>query len=153
MRAKLWKFAIFVLYLLEGKLLLFQGGYIFFRKTRRISNDNKINGHYQTDVPYYFSADSNGGHHSGGGISEQAPIYVISEYKAECVKHIELYSSQPCEIKDIYEKGQDSEYWNSVHEELSVYLENGGVEYVYTAGMIDGQFALLGTASDSIVAC
>ncbi len=50
---------------------------------------------------------------------------------------------EPYEIKDIYEKGQDSEYWDSVHEELSVYLENGGVEYVYTAGMINGQFAFI----------
>ncbi len=49
----------------------------------------------------------------------------------------------PNEMKDVYEKGQDSEYWNSVHEELGVYLDNGGVEYVYTAGMIDGQFAFV----------
>ncbi len=49
----------------------------------------------------------------------------------------------PYEMKDIYEKGQASEHWDSVHEELSVYLENGGVEYVYTAGMIDGQFAFI----------
>ncbi len=49
----------------------------------------------------------------------------------------------PYEIKDIYENGQDSEYWDSVHDELSVYLENGGVEYVYTAGMIDGQFSFI----------
>ncbi len=49
----------------------------------------------------------------------------------------------PYEMKDVYEKGQDSEYWNSVYEDLSVYLENGGVEYVYTAGMIDGRFAFI----------
>ncbi len=40
--------------------MLPQGGYIFFQKTRRISNENKKNGHYQTDVSYYFSADSSG---------------------------------------------------------------------------------------------
>lgn len=49
----------------------------------------------------------------------------------------------PYEMKDVYEKGQDSEYWNSVYEDLSVYLENGGVEYVYTAGMIDGRFGFI----------
>lgn len=47
------------------------------------------------------------------------------------------------EMKDIYEKGPDSEYWDSVHESLSVFLENGGVEYVYTAGMVDGQFSFI----------
>lgn len=47
------------------------------------------------------------------------------------------------EIKDIYEKGPDSEYWDSVYESLSVFLENGGVEYVYTAGMVDGQFSFI----------
>ena len=37
----------------------------------------------------------------------------------------------PEQVKDIWEKGEQSEYWDSVHQELTVYLENGGVEYVY----------------------
>lgn len=46
-------------------------------------------------------------------------------------------------VKDVYEKGQESKYWDSVYESLSVYLENGGVEYVYIAGMVDGRFAFI----------
>lgn len=46
-------------------------------------------------------------------------------------------------VKDIKEKGTDSEYWDSVHKDLSVFLENGGVEYVYIGGMIDGQFSFV----------
>ncbi|NBH13214.1 methyl-accepting chemotaxis protein [Lachnospiraceae bacterium] len=46
-------------------------------------------------------------------------------------------------VKDVYEKGQESEYWDSVYKSLSVYLKNGGVEYVYIAGMIDGRFAFV----------
>lgn len=46
-------------------------------------------------------------------------------------------------VKDVYAKGQESEYWDSVYESLSVYLENGGVEYVYIAGMIDGRFSFV----------
>lgn len=49
----------------------------------------------------------------------------------------------PDEMKDIYELGEKSEYWDSVYQELSVYLENGGVEYVYVAGMIENQFSFI----------
>lgn len=49
----------------------------------------------------------------------------------------------PDEMKDIYELGEKSEYWDSVYQELSVYLENGGVEYVYVAGMIKNQFSFI----------
>lgn len=49
----------------------------------------------------------------------------------------------PEEMKDIYKLGEDSEYWDSVYQELSVYLENGGVEYVYVAGMLENQFSFI----------
>ena len=49
----------------------------------------------------------------------------------------------PEEMKDVYELGEKSEYWDHVYQELSVYLENGGVEYVYVAGMIENQFSFI----------
>lgn len=49
----------------------------------------------------------------------------------------------PEQVKDIWEKGEQSEYWDSVHQELTVYLENGEVEYVYIAGMVEDQFSFL----------
>ncbi|MGN0326786.1 MAG: methyl-accepting chemotaxis protein [Lachnospiraceae bacterium] len=49
----------------------------------------------------------------------------------------------PYQMKDLAENGTESEYWDSVFQELTVYLENGNVEYIYTAGMIDNQFAFI----------
>ena len=37
-------------------------------------------------------------------------------------------------IQDIYANGEDSEYWDSVYDELTIFLEQGGVEYVYLVG-------------------
>lgn len=49
----------------------------------------------------------------------------------------------PEEMMDVYQNGADSEFFDSVHEDLTVFLEEGGVEYVYTAGMVDGTFGFI----------
>ena len=47
------------------------------------------------------------------------------------------------EVYDVYQSGMDSEAFESVHKALSVFLEEGGVEYVYLAGDLDGQFGFI----------
>lgn len=40
----------------------------------------------------------------------------------------------PDAVQDICDNGEESEYWDSVYDALTVFLNEGGVEYVYLAG-------------------
>ncbi|MCQ2536982.1 MAG: methyl-accepting chemotaxis protein [Lachnospiraceae bacterium] len=49
----------------------------------------------------------------------------------------------PAKMNNICQNAEESPYWDQIHEELTVFLHNGGVEYVYIAGFVNNQFSFI----------